>query len=614
MRRLWCECRGVVAAKAPESPECPVFSPLRGVGVGLALFSDAIGLMAMGLPANCHEEDVRMRAIGYLLLSLGLSVLSLGCNGAGGSSFGDDGYGDGTQSGQETGDPSTNMQCAEVTLCGNCDQDCRASGNPFAPGASGGDSGFDGDPCAADTDCKGTCGGDGTCTGFGSGGFDGESCTADGDCRGVCDGTKVCEGFGVGTGYEGDRCQSDLDCRGTCGGDAYCDGGDSGGSGGDGSGGDSGTGSGGDDGGGGVGAGGDENQNVCRDLTIRLEHAIPTIVLLIDQSGSTEEAFGGGLNRLEAAYTALMDPNDGLIMEIQNAFRIGMSLFSSYSDQVTCPEIGDVRPELDNFDAIDRVFSRATPAGGTPTAASIYGTMRQFDVHPDQGRKLLLLATDGEPNTCQDPYTDNDQAAVIEAVEQAYTEDVETVVLSVGDDVGRPHLQDLANAGAGLPPGGAQNADFYEANDPTQLKDRMRAIIDNARSCIFRVRGGVVDPGLVDQSTVTLDGVVLEYGDANGWNYHQDPQKCEGARQCIELLGDSCDGVQDGNEHTLAGDFLCTYYDPDNPPLDGGDDGGPTIGGGDGGSSGMCNSPGGQCSYDGDCCSGVCGGGTCITQ
>lgn len=563
-----------------------------------------------------------MKSLGYALL-VSLFAVTLSCGGCDSSSVnGQDNNGDGVTKDNNVYTDPTGAQCTEVTPCGNCDQDCRPAGNPFAPGSSGGDSGFDGDACGADTDCKGTCGGDAKCTGFGSGGFHGEACSEDSDCRGICDGTNTCEGFGAGTGYEGARCQSDVDCRGECGGTGLCEGGGTGGpgeGGGGGIGGGGGPGTGIDNNGtGGGGGGGTPDQNTCLDLEINLQHAIPTIALLIDQSGSTEEAFGGGLNRLEAAYAALMDPVSGLIMEIQNAFYIGLSLFSSYSDDVTCPELGDVRPELNNFDAIDRVFSIATPLGGTPTGEAIMGTLRQFDVHPEQGRKILLLATDGEPNTCANPYDDIGQPEAIAAVEQAYNEGIETIVLSVGDNVGRAHLEDMANAGSGLPIGGQQQARYYEANDPEQLKNEMQAIIDSARSCIFRVQGGVIDPGLVDQSTVTLDGNVLIYGDANGWNYHQNTQVCEGAKQCISLEGTACESIQDGMQHQILGDFLCTYYDPDNPPIGGGGgNGGPgsggTIGGGGGGPM-ACANPGSGCSYDGDCCSGVCGGGTCITQ
>lgn len=495
--------------------------------------------------------------------------------------------------------------CSDATPCGNCDQDCRPSGNPFAGG--GGDGG------------DGSAGGGGT-------GYDGETCAINSDCRGLCGNANTCEGFGGG-GYDGDSCLSDNDCRGTCGGDGLCTGGGTGGGGTGGGGGGGGGGTpnnmtpnNGTGGGGGTGGG---DTTTCLDLQIDLEYAIPTVVLLIDQSGSMTEDFGMGFNRWEAAYASLMDPVDGLVQELQGAFRIGLSLYTNTGGP-ECPLLADVRPELNNYTPIDTVFAQAEPQNDTPTGESILGTLRQFDIHLDQGRKLLLLATDGEPDTCAVPNPQTGQPEAVAAAETAFQQGVETIALSVGDQVGAPHLQDMANAGVGLPVGGAQQAPYYTANDPDQLKNEMRAIIDSARSCIFRVQGGVIDPGLLDQSMLTVDGVAIQYNDPNGWIYHQNRATCQGAKQCIELQGDACLSIQDGQPHDIVGDFLCAYYDPENPPIGGGGGGGGNTnngmgggGGGGGGGPGPCVNAGGGCTFDGDCCSGICSantGGICIVN
>ncbi len=110
------------------------------------------------------------------------------------------------------------------------DLDCRGvCGGSNTCEGFGGDTGFDGDACESDTDCRGTCGGDATCTGDGgSKGFDGDACVDDTDCRGTCGGDQTCDGYGSGGGYDGDACASDNDCRGTCGGDGTCTGSGSG--------------------------------------------------------------------------------------------------------------------------------------------------------------------------------------------------------------------------------------------------------------------------------------------------------------------------------------------------------------------------------------------------
>lgn len=594
-----------------QRPTFRAFSPLVWLACALQLDWGHSFLVEAGMGRRFTKTGFLTAAI--LALALGCGDACNDSSGGGGN-----GDGDGTNAATNNGDngPFTDGEgrvCAEATPCGDCDQDCRPAGNPFAPGGgSGGDpigTAGDGEACGGDFDCAGGVCEGGVCVGDGNG-AGGDVCTQDGDCAG-----SSCEGgtcVGDGSGIGGEQCTQDGDCAGASSCSAgTCEGGGSG------------MGGTGDPGTGGGGDGIDYNQ--CADLQVHLQHAIPTVALLIDQSGSMDTDFGNGMNRLEAAYNALMDPVDGIIQELQGAFRIGFSLYTSYSQGDTCPELADVRPELNNYDPIDRVFAMAEPAGDTPTGESIQGILRMFDIHPDQGRKIILLATDGEPDTCAVPNPQNGQPEAIAAAQEAYDQDIETFVLSVGDEVGAPHLQDVANAGAGLQVGGAQNAPYFEANDPAALKNEMKSIIEGTRSCIFRVLGGVVDPGLVDRGTVTLDGEVLPFQGPNGFTYHQDRKTCQGAKQCIELLGDACEKIQDGDDHMVDGDFICVYHDPDGDPGfgfdpddggDGGGSGGDNNGmGGGGGGPGPCipNNTAG-CAYDGDCCSGLCGSGTCIAQ
>lgn len=346
-------------------------------------------------------------------------------------------------------------------------------------------------------------------------------------------------------------------------------------------------------------------QDQCAELTVNLTEAIPTVVLLVDQSGSMTSRFGNQ-NRWEATYASLMNPTTGLVATLQDRFRFGFALYTSFNGGATCPNLRDVRPDFNNFDAIDRVFSSSKPEDDTPTGASILGTMRQFEENPVRGPKILLLATDGEPDTCDVPDPGDNtqrqaaQQETVAAAEEAFSRGVQTVVLSVGDQVGEQHLQDVATAGAG-----GQTAPFYRANDPDQLKTTLEKIITGSRDCIFQVDGGILDPRLAPQGNIQVNGAPIPYGD-NGWVFHQDQQLCFGAKQCIELKGSTCDSIQHGHTQ-IGGDFLCVYNDPN------GDNGyGTTVPGTVPPDvtpipTDACRGAGGDCSYDGDCCSGVCG-------
>ncbi len=365
--------------------------------------------------------------------------------------------------------------------------------------------------------------------------------------------------------------------------------------------------------------------DVCLDLEILLTEAIPTVVMLIDQSGSMDQNFGG-VNRLDATYGALMEPVDGLVSSLQDRYRFGMALYTSFDGGPTCPNIRDVKPEFNNYETINRVFQPAKPEDETPTGEAILGIMRMFEEDDVRGPKVILLATDGEPDTCAQPNPQNGQGEAVEAANQAFARGVETVVLSVGEEVSEGHLRDMADAGAGMPRG--SGTPFFKANDPDALKANLENIIVGTRECVFQIEGGILDPQLAPEGRVAINGGELQYGE-EGWKFHQDEAFCFGSKQCLELTGSACRVIQHGTAKVEA-NFPCVYGDPDGdngygskyppgnpatgiPGIGSGDinngTGNPADvnnGTGNPGTTGQCISPGGSCDYDGDCCSGLC--------
>ena len=65
-------------------------------------------------------------------------------------------------------------------------------------------------------------------------------------------------------------------------------------------------------------------------------------------------------------------------------------------------------------------------------------------------KRILVLATDGEPDTCEQPKPNEGQQESIDAAAHAYANGIPVYVIGIGDDVGMEHLQDVANAGAGV--------------------------------------------------------------------------------------------------------------------------------------------------------------------
>jgi hypothetical protein len=165
----------------------------------------------------------------------------------------------------------------------------------------------------------------------------------------------------------------------------------------------------------------------------------------------------------------------------------------------------------------------------------------------EPGPKVIVLATDGEPDTCAVPNPQNGQPESIQAAQNAYAQGIETHVISVGADVSLGHLQDMANAGSGLPIGGSQNAPYYLANNQQQLYDAFDTIINGVRSCVLTLNGEV-DMERASEGKVFLDGSELGYEDPDGWRLNSASE--------IEILGSACDTIKDG-DHTLTADFPC---------------------------------------------------------
>ncbi len=351
---------------------------------------------------------------------------------------------------------------------------------------------------------------------------------------------------------------------------------------------------------------------VCSELDVTFSTPVATVVLLIDQSGSMDEDFGQGQNRFEATYDVLMNPADGLVVQFQDDYRFGFSLYTSFNGGPTCPELSDVKPSLNNFGPIDTVFSQAKPEDDTPTGESIRGVMRMYEGF-DDGPHILLLATDGLPDSCDEPDGGNGdipKQLTLDATKDAFAvEKVSTFILSVGTAISDKHLQEVANLGVGMAQdGSAGNAPFFSANNTDDLKSEMKKIITQSRGCIFKLDGAILDLALIDRGQVTVNGMNVTYQDANGFVIHQDPLKCFGSKQCLELTGSACEAVASGAV-SVNGRFICVYDDP--IP---GDD--PTT---PGETPGMCKNPGEGCLYSGDCCSGLCTGfggsmGQCIVQ
>ncbi len=285
-----------------------------------------------------------------------------------------------------------------------------------------------------------------------------------------------------------------------------------------------------------VGTGGGGGME-CPLLDVTLTPQEATTIILVDQSESMTAMFDMA-DRWEAVRTTLFDPTDGVVTELENDVRFGLSLYTSDDgfEGGTCPILTEAPPMLGNSTTMQGVFDMSMPVGDTPTGESLAAVAQGLAADPSPGEKLIVLATDGEPDTCDEPDPQNGQAQSVQAATDAFALGVKTAVISVGNEVSEVHLQEMANAGAGVVTG-EPDEPFYQALDQAALILAFQEIIGTSRDCTFTLSDALM-PNAADECMVAVNGAQIPANDPDGW---QQVSATE-----IELVGMACDDIQDG--------------------------------------------------------------------
>lgn len=296
----------------------------------------------------------------------------------------------------------------------------------------------------------------------------------------------------------------------------------------------------------------------CVDLDVSFQRITPTVMLLIDQSGSMGKNFEDGKTRWETLRRTLTDPQNSLLKKLNSSVRFGVTLYTSSggfggtdpSTQLplrTCPELQSLGIQLNNFDPISDFLNDHAPKGDTPTAESVDAIVKTLRAFQEDGPKSIILATDGDPDTCANPdETKNsaqNKALSVAAVTRAYEAGMPTHVISLGTEVTQSHLKALAVAGSG----GDANAVAYTALDTSGLVAAFDAIIGSVRTCDFTL-AGTVTAANASRGKVVLDDQELTFGDDNGWVMPD--------TQTVRLQGDACARVE-ANAAGISMKFPC---------------------------------------------------------
>ena len=296
----------------------------------------------------------------------------------------------------------------------------------------------------------------------------------------------------------------------------------------------------------------DDGDDGCPDVVVNLTPITPTVIILIDRSGSmVTSGFGSFDTRWEAVEYALADPDDGVLWDVDSQIIVGASLYTSDNGDAggTCPMLEKRAPAANNAMAIGNLIANNPPYDDeldTPTAEAVTSTAMTF---PEADNRVLILATDGNPDNCADPDAHDAGSRMMseDAVAATYADpyNIPTFVLSVGTDTALTHLQRLARLGRGQDPD-TGSAEPYVATSPDQLVDAFGEIIRGVRSCLIDING-TVDLDQADQGEVVMNGSQLEYG--TDWTMVDE--------DTMELVGAACDTFLNTDEVSLSAEFPC---------------------------------------------------------
>jgi hypothetical protein len=358
----------------------------------------------------------------------------------------------------------------------------------------------------------------------------------------------------------------------------------------------------------------------CIEVDVEFEPVVPTVTLLIDQSGTMNGALGfeelveqdvraGGYEpwgcpmdpsappespdqknpgyRWNVVRSVLFNPEGGIVAELEDEVRFGLTLYTSrggFGDGETpleCPVLTEVATGLGNSKAMLEAMRCDDIVADTPTREALASVSAALQASEETGPKRIILATDGEPDTCECPFYGEsapmpcrpstlvergdppvalspEKAAQYDVVEEArriHDElkiEVHVIDVSAPDLTSlRAHLSEVAEAGGG---------ELFDGTRPTGLTEAFRNILDGARSCSFDLNG-TITAGHEDDGRITLDGDELPFvsSDDDNEGYGPDGYIVRSSSQ-IELVGAPCTTLKSGG-HELEIRFPCDSFE-----------------------------------------------------
>lgn len=225
----------------------------------------------------------------------------------------------------------------------------------------------------------------------------------------------------------------------------------------------------------------------------------------------------------------------------------GLKFFSSSdNDNNQCvvskdPEVGIA---ADSAEAIKKQISDAKLSLSTPTAAGITAATAYLKTVQDGNGKVILLATDGEPNCAGNPpnIRNDDLTGAVAAATAANAAGFPVYVVGIGPNL--DNLSQMAKAGG--------TKDYYPVSSAEDLTKALATISKLVGSCDYKFKDPPPDP---DNVAVYVNKKRVSKDDSNGWKFGD-------TMNDILLTGSYCDQLKSGDGATVQILFGCKGAPP----------------------------------------------------
>jgi len=294
----------------------------------------------------------------------------------------------------------------------------------------------------------------------------------------------------------------------------------------------------------------------CGMITSRTTRKPVDVLLVLDRSGSmdysmTEDCYCSNAN---AKYGSLctdttncttrwnaVKPAVHKTLSSSSYVNWGLKFFPSDGAGQNCTLTStiEVPITLTSASAAESAVDNATFDYSTPTAAAINAAVAYLKTLDDDNQKIILLATDGEPNCggTRPNVATNDLTGATSAAANAHTAGFPVYVIGIGPNLG--NLTQLAKAGG--------TTDFYPVDSAQGLVDALSSISNLVGSCSFKSNQAPPDRNSV---AVYVNGQLVAQDASNGWTFGADAQE-------ITLTGDACAQISKGDQVDVQILFGC---------------------------------------------------------